>query len=79
MEDFENNRKYALYDKFSVGSESSGYVLDVGGYSGDAGDGLGIQNGQKFSTKERITINGEKHAQWNSREVGGTMHVTTAI
>ena len=36
MEDFENNRKYAMYEKFSVGSESSGYILDVGGYSGDA-------------------------------------------
>ncbi|CAG2244666.1 FCN [Mytilus edulis] len=53
LEDFENNRKYALYEKFSVGSESSGYVLDVGGYSGDAGDGMAKQNGQKFSTKDR--------------------------
>ncbi|VDI61478.1 ficolin [Mytilus galloprovincialis] len=53
MEDFENNRKYALYEKFSVGSESSGYILDVSGYSGDAGDGMAIQNGQKFSTKDR--------------------------
>ncbi|XP_071168040.1 microfibril-associated glycoprotein 4-like [Mytilus edulis] len=53
LEDFENNRKYALYEKFSVGSEISGYVLDVGGYSGDAGDGMATQNGQKFSTKDR--------------------------
>ncbi|XP_071168042.1 ficolin-2-like [Mytilus edulis] len=53
MEDFENNRKYALYEKFSVGSESSGYVLDVDDYSGDAGDGMAGQNGQKFSTKDR--------------------------
>lgn len=37
MEDFEKNRKYALYKKFSVGSESSSYVLSVSGYSGDAG------------------------------------------
>ncbi|VDH89641.1 Hypothetical predicted protein [Mytilus galloprovincialis] len=29
MEDFENNKKYALYDKFSVGSESSSYVLST--------------------------------------------------
>ncbi|XP_052098261.1 microfibril-associated glycoprotein 4-like isoform X2 [Mytilus californianus] len=53
MEDFENNQKYALYKKFSVGSESSGYILDVGGYSGDAGDSLAVQNGQKFSAKDK--------------------------
>ncbi|VDI62668.1 Hypothetical predicted protein [Mytilus galloprovincialis] len=53
MEDFEKNRKYALYKKFSVGSESSSYVLSVSGYSGDAGDSLTHQNGQKFSTKDK--------------------------
>ncbi|CAC5377467.1 FCN [Mytilus coruscus] len=53
MEDFKNNQKFALYEKFGVGSESSGYILDVSGYSGDAGDGMKIQNGQKFSTKDR--------------------------
>ncbi|CAC5377465.1 Fibrinogen-like protein A,Ryncolin-4,Angiopoietin-related protein 7,Angiopoietin-related protein 1,Ficolin-3,Ficolin-1-B,Techylectin-5A,Ficolin-2,Ryncolin-1,Tenascin-R,Fibrinogen-like protein 1,Angiopoietin-1,Tenascin-X,Fibrinogen C domain-containing protein 1-A,Tenascin-N,Veficolin-1,Ryncolin-3,Tenascin,Fibroleukin, Fibrinogen C domain-containing protein 1,Fibrinogen gamma chain,Techylectin-like protein,Ryncolin-2,Fibrinogen beta chain,Angiopoietin-related protein 6,Techylectin-5B,Angiopoietin-related pro len=53
MEDFENNRRYALYEKFGVGSESSGYILDVSGYSGDAGDSMEFHNGQKFSTKDR--------------------------
>ncbi|XP_052100762.1 microfibril-associated glycoprotein 4-like [Mytilus californianus] len=53
MEDFENNQKYAFYEKFGVGSESSGYILDVSGYSGDAGDSMAMQNGQKFSTKDR--------------------------
>ncbi|VDI51265.1 Hypothetical predicted protein [Mytilus galloprovincialis] len=67
MEDFENNRKYALYEKFGVGSESSGYILDVNGYSGDAdfeksflntfrkqcGDSLANHNRQKFSTKDK--------------------------
>ncbi|VDI51267.1 Hypothetical predicted protein [Mytilus galloprovincialis] len=53
LKDFENNRKYALYEKFSVGRESSGYVLDVGGYSGDAGDSMAYQNRMKFSTKDK--------------------------
>ncbi|XP_063402380.1 microfibril-associated glycoprotein 4-like [Mytilus trossulus] len=53
MEDFENSQAYALYDYFSVGSESSGYILSVSNYSGDAGDSMAFQNGQKFSTKDR--------------------------
>ncbi|XP_071136633.1 ryncolin-4-like [Mytilus edulis] len=53
MEDFENNQKYALYDNFSIGSESSGYILSVSGYFGDAGDSMAFQNGQKFSTKDK--------------------------
>ncbi|OPL32797.1 hypothetical protein AM593_02555, partial [Mytilus galloprovincialis] len=53
MEDFENNKKFAFYEKFGVGSESSGYILDVTGYSGDAGDSLTYNNGQKFSTKDK--------------------------
>ncbi|XP_076103308.1 microfibril-associated glycoprotein 4-like [Mytilus galloprovincialis] len=53
MEDFENNKKFALYDKFGVGSESSGYILDVSGYSGDAGNSMATHNGQKFSTKDK--------------------------
>ncbi|XP_052060726.1 ficolin-2-like [Mytilus californianus] len=53
MEDFENNQRYALYDIFSVGSESSGYILSVSDYSGDAGDSMTYQNGQKFSTKDK--------------------------
>ncbi|XP_063404710.1 ryncolin-2-like [Mytilus trossulus] len=53
MEDFENRQTYAVYDHFSVGSESSGYILSVSDYSGYAGDSMAFQNGQKFSTKDR--------------------------
>ncbi|XP_063404621.1 microfibril-associated glycoprotein 4-like [Mytilus trossulus] len=53
MEDFDNNKTYALYHHFSIGGESSGYILSVSGYSGDAGDSMTFQNGQKFSTKDR--------------------------
>ncbi|KAJ8311537.1 hypothetical protein KUTeg_010892 [Tegillarca granosa] len=36
MEDFKGVHKFASYSSFSVGSESSGYVLNVGGYKGTA-------------------------------------------
>lgn len=38
MSDFGNSKRHAVYSKFSVGSESSGYKLDITGYSGDAGN-----------------------------------------
>ncbi|XP_076101238.1 microfibril-associated glycoprotein 4-like [Mytilus galloprovincialis] len=57
MKDFENNRKYALYEKFSFGSERSCYVLSISGYSGDAGDSMAYQNRMKFSTKDKDNDN----------------------
>ncbi|KAJ8307937.1 hypothetical protein KUTeg_014514 [Tegillarca granosa] len=53
MEDFKDVHKYASYSSFSVGSESSGYVLSVGGYTGTAGDCLKYHNGRKFTTKDK--------------------------
>ncbi|VDH93321.1 Hypothetical predicted protein [Mytilus galloprovincialis] len=56
MEDFENIKKYALYDKFSIGSESSDHVLSISDYSGDTGDSMTSHNGLEFSTKEWIRV-----------------------
>ncbi|KAJ8311611.1 hypothetical protein KUTeg_010966 [Tegillarca granosa] len=53
MEDFKDVHKYASYSSFSVGSESSGYVLNVGGYKGTAEDSLKYHNGRKFTTKDK--------------------------
>ena len=57
---WENERVYARYERFAVGSETDGYRLTVGNYSGTAGgDSLGgidhrdYQNGAKFSTRLR--------------------------
>lgn len=44
---------YANYSSFSVGSPASGYVLGIGGYSGNIGDSMvamGAHQGQRFST-----------------------------
>jgi len=41
----------AEYDQFSVGNESTGYpLLNISGYSGDAGNMLWPSYGQSFST-----------------------------
>ncbi len=37
LEDFEDEKRYAVYDQFVVGSEDYGFHLTVGGYSGNAG------------------------------------------
>ncbi|XP_067433450.1 microfibril-associated glycoprotein 4-like [Thunnus thynnus] len=51
MEDFSGNKVFARYSSFSIESESNGYKLHVSGFTdGGAGDGLRVQNGQKFST-----------------------------
>ncbi|XP_063436925.1 microfibril-associated glycoprotein 4-like [Mytilus trossulus] len=65
MSDFGNSRRHAVYSKFSVGSESSGYKLDINGYSGDAGDSMKrSQNGNRFSTMDKDQdISGENCAE----------------
>ncbi|XP_075168559.1 ficolin-2-like [Haematobia irritans] len=54
MEDWEGDRRLALYDFFTVGSEAQKYpLLSLGTYSGSAGDALSYHLGQKFSTKDQ--------------------------
>lgn len=46
--------KWARYSHFVVGSESEAFALkSLGAYKGDAGDGLRINEKQKFSTYDR--------------------------
>ena len=44
---------YAKYGRFSIGDEQALYRLDVGSYSGTAGDALTYHNNMAFSTKDR--------------------------
>ncbi|XP_052059649.1 ryncolin-1-like [Mytilus californianus] len=50
--DWTGNKWYAIYKTFLVGNEANKYILKVGGYSGNAKDGLTYHNGMKFSTKD---------------------------
>ncbi|KAL3864311.1 hypothetical protein ACJMK2_006002 [Sinanodonta woodiana] len=43
---------YAVYSKFTVGNESSKYILTVDGYSGNAGNDLYQHNGKMFTTTD---------------------------
>ena len=38
MEDFENERRYAVYSNFSIASERDKYTLSLGEYNGTAGN-----------------------------------------
>lgn len=37
LEDFNNERRYAIYKRFYIGDESSGYRLNVEDYTGTSG------------------------------------------
>ncbi|XP_068207402.1 techylectin-5A-like [Palaemon carinicauda] len=50
LEDFEGESRYANYRTFYVHDKASEYLLEVNGYSGDAGNSFDYHNGQKFST-----------------------------
>ena len=54
LTDWDNVTKYAVYHKFRMEGESSGYRLEIDDYSGDAGDSMKDRHdGLKFSTKDR--------------------------
>ncbi|XP_069182047.1 techylectin-5A [Procambarus clarkii] len=53
MIDFEKGAYWASYSTFRVGSESSGYVLDVGNYSGNATDAFTYHHGRPFTSNDR--------------------------
>lgn len=55
MEDLEGEQRYARYKTFFVGDIQSKFALQVGGYSGNAGNSLDTtaHNGQPFSTLDR--------------------------
>ena len=38
MERFNGEKAYAVYSRFAVGDETSKYMLEVNGYSGNAGN-----------------------------------------
>lgn len=53
LHDFEGEERHALYNFFYVYDRSSDYLMEVNGYSGNAGDSFTPHNGNYFSTKDR--------------------------
>jgi len=53
LEDWSGSRVYAKYGRFNVGDEQAQYRLEVGSYSGTAGDSLAYHNNMAFTTKDR--------------------------
>jgi len=54
LEDWNGVRMYAKYGRFNIGDEQAQYRLEVGSYSGTAGDSLiSEHNNMAFSTKDR--------------------------
>ena len=53
LEDWSGGKAYAKYGKFNIGDEQAQYQLEVGSYSGTAGDSLTYHNNMAFSTKDR--------------------------
>ncbi|XP_039254814.2 microfibril-associated glycoprotein 4-like [Styela clava] len=75
LEDWEGNKRYAKYSSFSIGSASTKYQLNVGKYSGDAGDALtpehnvrNFHDTMKFTTVDQDNDNagGNCANSWNS-------------
>ncbi|XP_059486287.1 angiopoietin-related protein 7-like isoform X2 [Neocloeon triangulifer] len=53
LQDFTNQKAFAQYSAFAVGSEVEGFALSfLAGYEGDAGDSLSYHAGMKFSTRD---------------------------
>lgn len=57
LADFGGYKRFAKYDTFSVGDQDLFYRLEIGGYSGDAGDSMSSHTATRFSTKD----NGNTH------------------
>ena len=53
LEDWSGGKAYAKYGKFNIGDEQAQYRLEVGSYSGTAGDSLSPHNNMAFTTKDR--------------------------
>ena len=53
LKDWNGVKAYAKYGKFNIGDEQAQYRLEVGSYSGTAGDSLAYHNNRPFTTKDR--------------------------
>ena len=57
LENFDGNKAHAEYESFDVGDAASNYTLNIGSYTGTAGDTLRESDGAQFSTQDRDNDN----------------------
>ena len=53
LEDFDGEKRHAVYSGFQIAHEEDDYRLSVVNYTGDAGDNLQEHNGRRFSTRDK--------------------------
>ncbi|KFB48051.1 AGAP004917-PA-like protein [Anopheles sinensis] len=62
LEDFDGNKTYARYERFSIGDESQKYsVANIDGYSGTAGNSMSGIKGVPFTTLDSDNDTWEKN------------------
>ena len=57
LEDWNSGKVYAKYGIFNIGNEQTQYRLEVGLYSGTAGDSLAYHNNMAFTANDRDNDN----------------------
>ncbi|XP_063419181.1 angiopoietin-related protein 7-like [Mytilus trossulus] len=70
LEDWSGEVRYAEYDTFVIGNETTNYVLTIANYNGNAGDSLTAQD-------ETYQPNGYGFSTWD-RDNDGSLHITCA-
>ena len=53
LKDFDDQSAHACYGSFYVGTDAEKFALNIGEFSGTAGDSMSVHNGMKFSATDR--------------------------
>ena len=74
LEDWNGVKVFAKYGKFNIGDEQTQYRLEVGSYSGTAGDSLAFHNNMAFSTKDNDRYGDNCAVRWTGAWWYGRCH-----
>ena len=79
IEDWNGGKAYTKYGKFKIGDEQAQYRLEVGSYSGTAGDSLTYHNNMRFLQKTEIMTDLAVTVLYQFLAPGGSTVATTPI
>jgi len=75
LEDFENNKRYAIYKTFRIENVKNKFRLSIGDYSGDAGDSMNpaasVNGAQILNNMEFVTIDKDNVRKCSKLHKGG--------